>query len=67
MEKLCVDLIGTYVTRRKGYKENLISKAVTMTDPVTGWSKVTQYDDKRGISIANLVETSWLTRYHRPT
>ena len=38
-----------------------------MTDPVTGWSKITQYDDKRGISIANLVETSWLTRYHRPT
>ena len=34
-----------------------------MIDPVIGWSEITQYDDKRLISIANLVETVWLTRY----
>ena len=34
-----------------------------MIDPVTGWSEITQYDDKRAISIENLVETMWLTRY----
>ena len=37
-----------------------------MIDPVTGWSKITQYDNKRAISITNLVETTWLTRYPRP-
>ena len=42
-------------------------KAVTVVDPVTGWFKITQYDNKRAISIANLVETTWLTRYPRPT
>ena len=38
-----------------------------MIDPVTGWFKITQYDDKRVISITNLVETTWLVRYPRPT
>ena len=38
-----------------------------MIDPVTEWFKITQYNDKRDISIANLVETTWLTRYPRPT
>ena len=37
-----------------------------MIDPVTGWFKITQYDNKRLISIAELVETTWLTRYPRP-
>ena len=37
-----------------------------MIDPVTGWFEITQYDDKRAISIAELVETTWLTRYPRP-
>ena len=30
-----------------------------MIDPVIGWSKITQYYDKRVISITNLVETNW--------
>ena len=38
-----------------------------MKDPVTGWFEITQYDDKISITIANLVETMWLTRYPRPT
>ena len=28
-----------------------------MIDPVTGWFEITQYDDKRAIPTANLVET----------
>ena len=36
-----------------------------MIDPVTGWYKITQYDDKIVISIANLFETTWLNRYPR--
>ena len=38
-----------------------------MIDPVTGWSEITQYNDKREISIAKLVECTWLFRYPRPT
>ena len=37
-----------------------------MIDPVTGFSDATKYSDKRVISIANLVETTCLSRYHRP-
>ena len=37
-----------------------------MIDPVTGWLEIIQYDDKIAITIANLVETMWLTRYPRP-
>ena len=37
-----------------------------MIDYVTGWLKITKYDDKRAIPIANLVETMWLTRYTTP-
>ena len=38
-----------------------------MIDYVTRWLKITKYDDKRAIPIANLVETMWLTRYTIPT
>ena len=37
-----------------------------MIYPVIGWFQITQYNDKRDISIANLVETMWLSRYPRP-
>ena len=37
-----------------------------MIDPVTGWFEVIRYDDKRAILIANLVESTWLSRYPRP-
>ena len=32
-----------------------------MIDPETERFEITQYDDKRAISIANLVETTWYT------
>ena len=37
-----------------------------MIDPVTGWFEIMKYNDKRAISIANLVETTWLYRYPIP-
>ena len=58
MEKLCVDLICPYVIIIIGKKENFNQKGVAMIDPVTGWFEITQYDDKRAIYIANLVETT---------
>ena len=37
-----------------------------MIDPITGWFEVTQYSDKKVITIANLVETTWLVCYPWP-
>ena len=34
-----------------------------MIAPVTVWFEFVQYSDKRAITIANLVETMWLSRY----
>ena len=65
--KLCVDLIGTYFISTKSKKENLHLKAVTKIDLATVWFEMSQYDDKRAINTANLVETTWLSRYPRLT
>ena len=37
-----------------------------MINLVTGWFEIEQYDTKRVISIANLVGTTWMSRYPRP-
>ena len=66
-DRLCVDLIGPYKIRRKGKKEPLICRCVTMIDPATGWFEISQYDDKRAITVANIVEHEWLSRYPWPT
>ena len=65
-DKLCVDLIGPYTINRKG-KPKLICRCVTMIDPTTGWFEIHQYDDKRAITVANIVEEQWLSRYPWPT
>jgi transposase InsO family protein len=64
-DKLCVDLIGPYKIRRKG-KEELICKCVTMIDPATGWFEIQQYDNKQSITVANIVEQEWFSRYPWP-
>ena len=48
-------IIGLYVIRRKVNKENVYTKYVTTTDPVTG-----------SFSIKNLLGTTWLTRHPIP-
>ena len=65
-DKLCVDLIGPYKIRRKG-KEPLICRCVTMIDPATGWFEIQQYDDKKSITVANIIEQEWFSRYPWPT
>ena len=45
--KLCLYIIGPYVIIRKGQREHLNLKYVTMIDPLTGWFKITQYDEKK--------------------
>ncbi len=65
-DKLCVDLIGPYTIKRK-QKPSLICKCVTMIDPATGWFEIHQYNDKQSVTIANIVEQEWFSRYPWPT
>ena len=65
-DKMCIDLIGPYTIRRKG-KNDLICKCVTMIDPATGWFEIHQYNDKRSITVANIAEQEWFSRYPWPT
>ena len=37
-----------------------------MIDPITGRFEITHYNDKKAISITNLVEPTWLLKYPRP-
>jgi len=67
-DRLCVDLIGPYKVKSnvKGVKIPPL-KCVTMIDPATGWFEIKQYEDKKSITVANIVEQEWLTRYPRPS
>ena len=46
-------------------QKNVVTK-YTMIDPATGWFKIKQYDDKKSITVANIVKQEWLARYPRP-
>jgi hypothetical protein len=37
-----------------------------MIDPATGWFEIHQYDDKRSITVANIAEQEWFSRYPWP-
>ena len=61
MEKICVDLTVLYKTF-KNWRKIIILKSDTMIDPITGWFEITQYNNKKAMTIANLVETMWLVQ-----
>ena len=63
--KICVDLTGPYKICRK-WREPIILKAVTMIELVTGWFEIMQYNDKKTMTFANLVENTWLVQYPCP-
>ena len=65
-DRMCIDLIGPYTIRRKG-QPDLICKCVTMIDPATSWFEIHQYDDKRAITVANIAQEEWFSRYPWPT
>ena len=56
----------TLLHTTQGQEIKFTSKSITMIDPVIGWFEVVQYADKIDISVANLVETTWMSRYTRP-
>jgi hypothetical protein len=63
-DRLCVNLIGPYEIKSKvkGIKIKPL-KAITMIDPATGWFEIKQFDDKKSITVANIIEQEWLTHY----
>jgi hypothetical protein len=63
-EQLCVDLIGPY-NIKSNVKVVIIPplKCVTMIDPATGWFEINQYNDKKSIMVANIVEQEWLAQH----
>ena len=63
--KLRVDHIGPYGICLKG-RMPLILKDVTMIDPVTRWFEVMQYRNKKVMTIAKLVESTWMVQYPCP-
>ena len=65
-ERLCVDLVGPYKMKRQRGKD-LSLWCVTMIDPATGWFEMKQLPDKEAITVANIVEQTWLTRYPWPS
>ena len=67
-QKLCVDLIGPYNIPVKYNKSKKIETlwCVTMIDPATSWFEMKQITDKTAITVANIVEQNWLSRYPWP-
>ena len=61
-----MDIIVKYVIRRLGKKEYLHLKSVTIINTVKGWFEIAQYNDNIVISIAKLVQNTWLSRNPRP-
>jgi hypothetical protein len=61
----CVNLIGPYNIKSNAVKGVKIPplKCITMINPATGWFEIKQYDDKKSITVANIVEQEWLTHY----
>ncbi len=65
-EQLCVDLIGPYhITKQNGPQkgQKLVLWCVTMIDPATGWFEMVELPNEQAITVVNIVEQTWLTRY----
>jgi hypothetical protein len=65
-DKLCVDMIGPYNIKLKR-KPPLTLWCVTMIDPATSWFEMAEVKDKEAITVASIVEQTWLTRYPWPS
>jgi hypothetical protein len=53
-------------SEKRANKEPLILWAVTRIDHATGWFKVKEIPNSNAITIAEIVEQVWLTRYPKP-
>jgi len=66
-DKLCVDLVGPYtITSSRNKRKKAILWAVTMIDPATGWFEMKELKERDAMTVANIVEMTWLSRYPKP-
>jgi len=63
LEKLCVDLIGPCSIRNKTDSQIVRLWCQTIINPAKGWFEMKELKDRKAISVANLVEQTWLARY----
>ena len=63
---LCVDTIGPYKIKIKNSKNNFELRCLTMIDPATGWFEMARLPDGTAISVAQMAEITWFTRYPWP-
>jgi len=63
LKKLCLDLIGPYHIKNKANNQILRLWCVTMIDSATGWFETKELNNKEAITVANIVEQTWLTCY----
>ena len=61
-----VDLIGPYSVKKKGIKQTLQLRAMTMIDPATGWFEVAEIDAPSSDACQQAFDDVWLSRYPRP-
>jgi hypothetical protein len=54
-ERLCVDMIGPYIRKRKGMKP-LALWCVTMIDPATSWFKIKLVQSKIAHTVASVMK-----------
>ena len=59
-------MVGPYTITNKQTKKTLTLWAVTMIDPATGWFEMKTVNEKDAMTVANVVEQVWLTRYPWP-
>ena len=62
-EKLCVDMIGPYTIKNSETGKSLTLQCVILIDTATGWFELKTTKSKSAIDVANIVETTWLSRY----
>ena len=59
----------TYISTQKisrKWKPTLILKAIMIIYSVTRWFGITQFGDKKVMTITNLIKTMWISRYLCP-
>ena len=59
-------MIGPYTIRNNETGQSLTLHCVTMIDPATGWFEIKTTEGKSAMEVANIVETTWLSRYPWP-
>jgi hypothetical protein len=64
-DRVNIDMIGLLSVKTPKGKLKLL--AITMIDPATGWFEIHEFDNKKAITIANIVEQEWFSCYPWPT